>query len=125
VMALDGLDTATSSAITTQRTDYRAAYAALRDQLTEVRPKTAMPEFNGGEAGGLEDFQARMNASQAAQRQLRQLKTDRDELNRRTMRQLQTALGEERAKAIGELPAQRKGRGLSIPGLEGVQFTVP
>jgi hypothetical protein len=124
-LALDGLDTATSSAITTQRTDYRAAYAALRDQLTEVRPKTAMPEFNGGEAGGLEDFQARMNASQAAQRQLRQLKTDRDELNRRTMRQLQATLGEERAKAIGELPEQRKGRGLSIPGLGGVQFTVP
>jgi len=41
------------------------------------------------------------------------------------MRQLQSALGEERAKAIGELPLQRKGRGLSIPGLEGVQITVP
>jgi hypothetical protein len=84
-----------------------------------------MPDFSGADEGGMEDFQARMNASQAAQRQLRQLKTDRDELNRRTMRQLQAALGEERAKAIGDLPAQRKGRGLSIPGLEGVQITVP
>jgi hypothetical protein len=124
-LALAELDTATMSAITTQRSEYRTAYAALRDQLTQVRPKAVMPEFSGSEEGGIEDFQARMNASQAAGRQLKQLKTDRDELNRRTMRQLQTALGEERAKAIGELPAQRKGRGLSIPGLEGVQITVP
>jgi hypothetical protein len=124
-LALADLDTATMSAITTQRSEYRTAYAALRDQLTQVRPKAVMPEFSGSEEGGIEDFQARMNASQAAGRQLKQLKTDRDELNRRTMRQLQTALGEERAKAIGELPAQRKGRGLSIPGLEGVQVTVP
>lgn len=124
-LALDGLDTAATGAITAQRSEYRAAYAKLRDQLAEVRPKTAMPDFSGADEGGMEDFQARMNASQAAQRQLRQLKTDRDELNRRTMRQLQAALGEERAKAIGELPAQRKGRGLSIPGLEGVQITVP
>ncbi len=124
-LALADLDTATMSAITTQRSEYRTAYAALRDQLTQVRPKAVMPEFSGAEEGGIEDFQARMNASQAAGRQLKQLKTDRDELNRRTMRQLQTALGEERAKAIGELPAQRKGRGLSIPGLEGVQVTVP
>jgi len=124
-LALDGLDTAATGAITAQRSEYRAAYAKLRDQLAEVRPKTAMPDFSGADEGGMEDFQARMNASQAAQRQLRQLKTDRDELNRRTMRQLQAALGEERAKAIGDLPAQRKGRGLSIPGLEGVQITVP
>jgi hypothetical protein len=124
-LALEGLDTAVTNAITTQRTEYRAAYAKLRDQLAEVRPKSAMPDFSGADAGGIEDFQARMNASQAAQRQLKQLKTDRDELNRRTMRQLQSALGDERAKAIGELPAQRKGRGLSIPGLEGVQITVP
>lgn len=124
-LALEGLDTAATTAITTQRAEYRTAYAKLRDQLAEVRPKSAMPDFSGADAGGIEDFQARMNASQAAQRQLKQLKTDRDELNRRTMRQLQSALGDERAKAIGELPAQRKGRGLSIPGLEGVQITVP
>jgi hypothetical protein len=124
-LALEGLDTAVTNAITAQRTEYRTAYAKLRDQLAEVRPKSAMPDFSGADAGGIEDFQARMNASQAAQRQLKQLKTDRDELNRRTMRQLQAALGEERSKAIGELPAQRKGRGLSIPGLEGVQITVP
>lgn len=124
-LALEGLDTVATSTITTQRTEYRAAYAKLRDQLTEVRPKSAMPDFTSADIGGVEDFRVRMNASQAAQRQLRQLKTDRDELNRRTMRQLQSALGEERSKAIGELPAQRKGRGLSIPGLGGVQITVP
>ncbi len=124
-LALEGLDTAVTSAITTQRTEYRSAYAKLRDQLAELRPKAAMPDFSVGDAGGVEDFQSRMNASQAAQRQLKQLKTDRDELNRRTMRQLQSTLGEERSKAIGELPAQRKGRALSLPGLEGVQITVP
>ncbi len=124
-LALEGLDTAAASAITTQRAEYRAAYAKLRDQLAEVRPKTAMPDFSAADAGGIEDFQARMNASQAAQRQLKQLKTDRDELNRRTMRQLQSALGDERAKAIGELPTQRKGRTLSLPGLGGAQITVP
>ncbi len=124
-LALEGLDTAAVSAITGQRAEYLLAYAKLRDQLVEVRPKTTMPAFSGADAAGPDDFQARMNASQAAQRQLKQLKTDRDELNRRTMRQLQSALGEERAKAIGDLPAQRKGRGLSIPGLEGVQITVP
>jgi len=124
-LALEGLDTAASSAITTQRAEYRVAYAKLRDQLAEVLPKTTMPDFSAVDVDGIQDFHARMNASQAAQRQLKQLKTDRDELNRRTMRQLQSALGEERAKAIGELPLQRKGRGLSIPGLEGVQITVP
>jgi hypothetical protein len=124
-LALEGLDTAATTAITTQRAEYRTAYAKLRDQLAEVRPKSAMPDFSVADAGGIEDFQALMNASQAAQRQLKQLKTDRDELNRRTMRQLQSALGDERAKAIGELPAQRKGRALSLPGLGGAQITVP
>lgn len=124
-LALEGLDAAATSAITAQRTEYRVAYATLRDQLAGIRPKTAMPEFTGAEPGGIEDFQVLMNASQAAQRQLKQLKTDRDELNRRTMRQLQAALGEERAQAIGELPEPRKGRSISIPGMEGVQITVP
>ncbi|MBM4111378.1 MAG: hypothetical protein FJ254_08505 [Phycisphaerae bacterium] len=125
-LALQGLDTAVTAAITTQRTDYRAAYATMRQQLVEVRPKAVMPSFNGGEPGSIEDYQARVRASQAAQRQLERLKTDRDELNRRTMRQLQSTLGEERAKAIGELPAQRKARGLSLPGLGGgLQITVP
>lgn len=124
-LALEGLDTAAASAITTQRAVYRVAYAKIRDQLAQVRPKSAMPDFSGADAGGIEDFQARMNASQAAQRQLKQLKTDRDELNRRTMRQLQSTLGDERAKAIGELPTQRKGRALSLPGLGGAQITVP
>jgi hypothetical protein len=124
-LALEGLDSAATSAITTQRAEYRSAYAKLRDQLAEFRPRTAMPDFSDADAGGIEDFKARMNASQAAQRQCKQLKTDRDELNRRTMRQLQSTLGEERAKAIGELPAQRKGRGISIPELEGMQITVP
>jgi hypothetical protein len=124
-LALEGLDTAATTAITTQRAEYRTAYAKLRDQLAEVRPKSAMPDFSVADAGGIEDFQALMNASQAAQRQLKQLKTDRDELNRRTMRQLQSALGDERAKAIGELPTQPKGRALSLPGLGGAQITVP
>ncbi len=119
-LALSGLDTATQAAVQALESEYRAEYGALREKLTTLRDEAVMPDWSemghGGDAG---DFQTRYKDAQSAARRLSQLKSDREELNRRTMRQLQAALGEARASEIGDLPTPKARRGMQLPqGLE-------